>query len=635
MATRSNPRKPFKLLPVAAVLLAVLSGCAVVPHPVGEAEVSARVNQDLTTLFKDVPPLSGELGLHEAFARALKYNFDYRLRAMEQTMTSAQLDVAKFDMLPRLTLAAGYNSRSNDSGSRSVDFATGTETRTFTGGQERNRHTESAVLAWNVLDFGVSYVRAQQQTNQVLIAEERKRKVVQNISQDVRQAFWRAYGAQKALPRLDDLLNRVKEAVVRSKRIEKEGLMPPLQALAFQRSLLDLHQQIVSRRQELVLAQTELAALINLRPGSVMTLTSGGEELAAQNLQPMDDLDALDQAALKNRPELREEDYRKKISVLEARRAMLSLLPGIDLSFANSHDSNKFLFHNTWSELSGNISFNLIRAFSYPAHKKAAEVQQQLDDTRRVALSMAVLAQVRLAAKRYSEAKEDYLLNVQTADIDARIEKSTADAAKATTESEMELLRTEVRSALSDMQRYVSLANLQTAYARVANTVGADLLPDVPASADLSTFAGQLAQADASWRKTSFHTGAAPDIHPPVSIGNIELASDIRLDLKPMLRDSLKAHGLQVVDGDATSISATSSVGEVRAGVRSVEIIWSVKRGDQVLGTVPYRSVISGSVASSWAIFGASATESAAAKIASLLKADAARSARGMQKAAQ
>ena len=199
----------LRRLPMAILLGAALNACTVLPEPIDADARNARARSDVETLFKDVEPVTGEVTLHEAFARALKYNYDYRLRSMEQSMASSQLDLAKYDMLPRLTVAAGYSSRSNDAGSRSVDLGTGVESNLFSGAQERTRNTQNAVLAWNVLDFGVSYVRAQQQAVQVMIAEERKRKVVQNISQDVRQAFWRAYVAQQTLPRMDDLLNRV------------------------------------------------------------------------------------------------------------------------------------------------------------------------------------------------------------------------------------------------------------------------------------------------------------------------------------------------------------------------------------------------------------------------------------------
>ncbi len=625
----------LRLLPIAALVIATFSGCAVLPEPITDAERQARVQEDMDTLFKDVEPLSGELSLHEAFARALKYNYDYRLRSMEQSMASTQLDLTKYDMLPRLTASAGYISRSNDAGSRSVDLTTGVENNLFSGGQERHRNTESAVLAWNVLDFGVSYVRAQQQAVQVLIAEERKRKVVQNISQDVRQAFWRAYGAQKALPRLDDLLNRVKEAIVRSQRMEQERLMPPLQALAFQRALLDLHQQIVLRRQDLVLAKTELTALINLRPGTQLTLTSGQEEVQASSLQPLDDLDALDQAALSSRPELREEDYRKKLSVLDARKALLSFLPGLEINLSTNHDSNKFLFHNSWTEAGSTISLNLFRAFAYPATKRAQQSQAQVDDTRRIALGMAVLTQVRIAAQRYQEAQEDYTVSLHGAEVDARIEQNVRSATRASAESEMELLRTEVKAALSDMQRYVSLANLQTAYARVANSVGADLLPDVPQIDNLKTFTAQLAQADMDWRKTSFHTVDANLAQPILYVAPITAPAGSKLDLNALLRTRLGKQGIKVLDAasaQSATVTAEVKVGAPNAGLHAVELMWTLRRGDVVLGKVPYRSVISDSVASSWSIFGDAAAESAAAKIASLLRVEALKSARNVKK---
>lgn len=615
----------LRRLPIAIVLAAALGACSVLPEPVGADERSTRARDDVATLFKDVEPVTGEITLHEAFARALKYNYDYRLRSMEQSMASDQLDLAKYDMLPRLTVAAGYSSRSNDAGSRSIDLGTGVESNLYSGAQERTRNTQNAVLAWNVLDFGVSYVRAQQQAVQVMISEERKRKVVQNISQDVRQAFWRAYVAQQTLPRMDDLLNRVKEALLRSERMETERMLPPLQALAYQRALLDMHQQIVARRQDLVLAKSELNALINLRPGSTITLSAGQEEEATARLQPFDDLNALDQAALNNRPELREEDYRKKISVLEGRKALMAFLPGLELNVSSNRDSNKFLLNNTWGEAGSTISLNLMRAFAYPAAKRAQEAQQKVDDTRRVALTMAVMTQVRIAAQRFQEARTDYQVASQAAKVDARIEQHTLSATKANTESDMELLRTEVRAALSEMQRYVALANLQTAYARVANSVGADLLPAQPQSESVAVFTQQLAQADLDWRKTNFHTADVAAPKPPVSIGAIASPAGSGLDLAALLYEQLNASGavVSVAGADVPMVSATATVGQPSAGLRTVELTWVVQRGSATLGTFKYRSAIPDSVASAWPIFGKAAAESAATRIASLLRSEA------------
>jgi len=503
---QSATNQRLALLPMTALILAVLGGCAVMPEPLSDTDRQERIQQDMDALFSDVKPVSGPLSLHEAQARALKYNADARLRLMEQALSNAQLDLAHFDFLPRLTVSAGYSDRNNDALSNSVTLNNGElrPTNVYSGAQEKQRTTGNAFFAWNVLDFGVSYVRAQQQATQTLMANERKRKVVQNIMQDVRYAYWRAYGAQNVLPRLDALLVQVNDALKRSRSMEEQRLMAPIDALSYQRGLIDLYQQIMRHRQDLVSAKTELAALINVKPGTQLVLTGDDKTEALPGLDILKDMDALDQAALANRPELREEDYRKKISVLEARKALLSLLPGIDIHASANYDSNRFLLHNTWTETGAAISFNLLRAFSYPAQKTAQEAQAKLDDARRVALSMAVLAQVRIAGERFRDSVTDYTINKQAAEMDARIEKHIVSGVMANSETDMTLLRARVKAALSEMQRYGSYAGLQMAYARVANSIGVDMLPDSPQADDIESFSDQLSRVDEAWRRGDF-----------------------------------------------------------------------------------------------------------------------------------
>ncbi|NJK31441.1 MAG: TolC family protein, partial [Deltaproteobacteria bacterium] len=53
--------------------------------------------------------------------------------------------------------------------------------------------------------------------------------------------------------------------------------------------------------------------------------------------QPPRNIGELEEVALENRPELREEDYRKRISAAETRKALLSILPGISIDFAGRY----------------------------------------------------------------------------------------------------------------------------------------------------------------------------------------------------------------------------------------------------------------------------------------------------------
>ena len=147
---------------------------------------------DRLKMFAEQEPISGPITFHEAAARALKYNLDYRLKLMESALSHSLYDVSKFDMLPRLVANAGYVSRSNTSGgvSEGIDVRTGQPDGTVSlrpsTAVEDNRRLAGLTLSWNVLDFGVSYYRAQQKADQILMAEERRRKVAQNVLQDVR-----------------------------------------------------------------------------------------------------------------------------------------------------------------------------------------------------------------------------------------------------------------------------------------------------------------------------------------------------------------------------------------------------------------------------------------------------------------
>ena len=118
---------------------------------------------------------------------ALKYNLDNRLKLMEQALAHRQLDMANFSLLPQLTANAGYSTRDNVYGSASEDLATGEQSLVPSTSQDQDYHTADLTFSWSLLDFGVSYFQAKQQADQTLILEERRRKVVQVMLQQVRQ----------------------------------------------------------------------------------------------------------------------------------------------------------------------------------------------------------------------------------------------------------------------------------------------------------------------------------------------------------------------------------------------------------------------------------------------------------------
>ena len=490
---------PRRALPVAALALA-LAACTVAPKPAAEAELKARTTEDLSRMFARQEPIRGAITYSEAAARALKYNFDVRLRAMEGALATGQLDVARWDMFPRLLVNAGYSTRSAGDGSRTQTVETGLESAFHQTSSERARSIASAEFSWNVLDFGVSYYRARQQADQVLVIEERKRKVVQNLLVDTRNAYWRALGAQRLSGRIDVLIERSNTALERARGIEKQGLLPLPQVLETQRRLLDAILLLQYRRQELELAKQELAGLMALPPGTAFTLAEGPDA----PLPPTPgQVTALEDAALALRPELREEFYRTRITSNEVRRAIASTLPNLGIDLAGRFDSNRFLFDNTWVDGGLRLSMNLFRLASLPAVVRSGEAQVQVDDARRMAQAMAVLTQVRVATLRYGLTVSEYDQVAVSAAVDQRLLGYARSAAAARIEGDLEVVRNEARALLSEYQRHIAYANAQAAWGRIFNSVGYDVEPPPP-DAGVAEVAAAIDRSIAQWQRLTF-----------------------------------------------------------------------------------------------------------------------------------
>ena len=179
--------------------------------------------------------------------------------------------------------------------------------------QDKNRSTASATFTWNILDFGLSYVRAGQSADRRMIAIERQRKVVHNIVREVTSSYWRAIAAENLLDELGPLLRRVEAALADSRRIEQRRLSPPLEALIYQKELLEIRRTLHTQQRSLMTAKLELAQLMGLLPGQQYTLAKVDYIIPeiAMNISLMEN------TAMMSRPELMEARYQKRINKSE------------------------------------------------------------------------------------------------------------------------------------------------------------------------------------------------------------------------------------------------------------------------------------------------------------------------------
>ncbi len=487
----SIARAPAKwwVVPCAAALVVSLAGCSVTPGPLsfGELQVIATVNAANVTINQE--EVSSAITLHEALARAVKYNLDHKVEMMQTQLRTTELRLAHYNLLPNAVVSSGYAARNSDLSTGERNLFTGIETLPRTTSHERATNVSDMTFSWNILDFGLSYVRARQSADKVLIAEEAKRKIMHRIIEDTRTAYWRAVSSDRMIHKLKTLEARVKTAQVNARSLSRGGDTSPITSLTYERELIEIKRTAQQLHHELSVAKTQLAALMNLRPGTDFTLSSAEIDAKAPPLE----LDSEDMiaAALLNRAELRDIAYQRRINQREAHAALLELLPGIQLYAGPSYDSNTYLAHKEWVTWGAKASFNLVRAFQYPAKRNVINGQEDLLASRALALTMAVMTQVHVSRIRYLNMVRELQTAREYLDVQTRLVKQMRNEAAADRISEQTLIREELNTLVAEAKRDIAFASMQNAFANVFASVGLD-----PYASDVSPeiSVGELSQ---------------------------------------------------------------------------------------------------------------------------------------------
>jgi outer membrane protein TolC len=393
---------------------------------------------------------------------------------MEDALALRQTSLMTYDMLPRLVAAAGYTERDSYNASASMDVFTNQQSLAPSTSTDKGFYNGDLTLTWNILDFGVSYFQAKQQADRAHIMKERRRKTVHTIMQQIRQAYWLALGAQQLEGRFEPLLKEVQQALRDSASIEQEKLRPPIETLTYRKTLLEIMKQLEVFRDELAQAKPRLASLMNLPFGQSFTLAAPTK---LETLELTDSIDRMEEQALLQRPELIEADYNERISAYETRKAILRMLPGMEMTVGGHYDSNSFLVYQKWVEGGARVTWNLLNLISGPSQYKIAKSQIEIAQTQRMALSMAILTQVHVAYQDFYSRKRQYELAEQLQEVDSRIHEQTVNQARSGSQNRLNEIRSAVAALMAEYRSYQIYASLQNACGQIIATLGEDRLP--------------------------------------------------------------------------------------------------------------------------------------------------------------
>ena len=460
---------------VVSIALFSLTGCLVKPHALNKEEVKARAVKDFQTIFSIEEPIAGPIDLYEATARALKYNLDAKIKTMQIQLAHQQLNIAHYSLLPQVSANAGFDGRNNFSGGTGQSITTGRQAVEAFTSSDKNVTYGNLALSWDVLDFGLSFVRAQQAADNVMIAEEEKRRIAVRLVQEVRSAYWRAVSAERVLPRIQLLNESVSRALESAQLIVDRKLQAPLTPLNYQRDLLNIQREVRRYFRELSTAKTQLASMMGVPPGAQFDLVMPPSETTV----PVINLDSqkMEEQALLLRPELRAIDYKKRINAREVKAVFLELFPSLKVSFGGYYNSNSLLFYQNWLTYAAQVSWNLLSVFRTPAKLKAIEAHGQMLDAQSLALSLSILTEVHVGAAQFVHAKEEYkdALNYQQAQ--AAIAEHTNNLWLTHRTNDLLLIRERVNHVAADVRLDTARSGLETAYATLMASLGEEAVP--------------------------------------------------------------------------------------------------------------------------------------------------------------
>ncbi|MBF0185702.1 MAG: TolC family protein [Magnetococcales bacterium] len=488
------------LLLLVAGASGLLAACNTPLMPISPLERSDILSEDQQTLFQKQEPVSRPITLFEAMARALKYNLTHRVALMEKAVAQRQLELGRFDLLPQMSASTERRTRSNPDAAKGYSITDQAASGSYSTSQDMSKTTSKLTATWNLLDFGISAIQAEQEADRGHISSENQRKAVHALLQDVRSTFWKAAGAQKLENAIGPVIQQARQALNDARKVEQERLKPQVEILRYQKTLLEIVKQMQDLRHQLSLAKTEFATLINLPPGSAFQLEIP-DDPAMTIPEIRLSLEEMEALALDNRPDLREAMYQVRISRGDIRKAMLRMLPGLEFQIGRNWDSNSYTLNSQWEEAGGRVVWNILNLLQGPTAIRLAENKEELARLRRMTLHMAILSQVHLAYRQHLSDQRRLQAVEELDAVEQRLFTNYGLTAQNDAQSRLEYISAAASAIMIRLQLFQAYADAQNSVGRIFGTLGVDLSPQASRDDELQPLTEAVRDAIDNWNE--------------------------------------------------------------------------------------------------------------------------------------
>lgn len=488
-----------------SLLMLAVAGCTT-PKVLSSKDIAQAGRERLAEFETRRQTIGDGISLPEAMAWAMARNLNLRAESLERSIAVQNRKLATVGMLPSITAQAGYRWRDNVSASSSQNIQTGVQSLVPSTSSDRTGNTAQLEASWNVLDFGLAWMRARTEGDKVLIAEESRRRMSQQVAMDVAYAWERAATFQRVEPAMRNIRLDVSHALAKLDRIEASGLTDPVGLLDYRSALLLVLKRMDSMVLQMDQARDELARLLGLPAGSAIRLDA--EDGVMLLPLPKADLRAWQYAALLNRPEFRQTLYAKRSAERNATRRILEQFPSVLLKYGVNYDSNSFLVNNHWQDSSASLTLNLLRLATIPFQHRLGKIEKEQAEIQTELQVAAVLSQVVIAHKALESGTRQACLGDELQKTSERRLSLLEARHKMAMLDELNLIRARVDNLLLTIEHDAGAMEARHAMLMMAQSVGIGAWPD-KVDGDLNEQALQVSQ----WLQAGMIKAVSDELH--------------------------------------------------------------------------------------------------------------------------
>ena len=432
---------------------------------------------DLSRIQPESPILiDGPMTLAEAVRIGMVNNLDLRISRIMAEISDDRALAEKLRMLPSLDLNGEISRNSEYMRREYKDLVTGETSLGRSVSEEKTKKTVSLSLTWNVLDFGISYIRARQEAMRSEVQRMERLRQAQTIARDIATAYWKATLAERNLERIEKIETDVREFRETAEVLVAQRRLDPIMAKDIEKRLAELSITTANLQSDITGARIELRKLMGLPPTTELPLARESIDDTLERMPRPEALDPerLERIALFYRPEFYAADFEVRIQQDEARSVLLSMFPGLRFNYSHFYDDNTYLVNNYWSNVGVGLVYNFLALPSKYWQLQAEEMTVEKTRAQRLMLTAGVIAQTHMALHDYRVKEELFRLHDNAYAISDDLVSMSRERHAMGTMTETELSRRMLDNTVNRLTRDRHLVDLIDAYHTLLVTLGFD-----------------------------------------------------------------------------------------------------------------------------------------------------------------